>query len=430
MNHEPLNFTKSWIERLGPAAPGTREVWRDQQVPGLQLIVTEYGSKSFYVRKKLRGRSERFFVGRYPALTVEAARRRAQEIIGKVATGHDASAIRERRTRDISLGQLFVRYLDDFAKLHKRTWEQDRAQFERYLGRWRGRRVDSLTRSDVVKLHAQVGAESGHYAANRILALLSKLYNFAIDLKLCTTENPASRVRKFRETPRKRFLSAEELPRFFDSLDAEPNDTVRDFVWLALLTGQRRSNVMAMRWTEIDLAAGTWTIPRTKNGTAHTVPLPQKAIDILEDRKSTAEGEFVFPGVGRSGHLAEPKTAWRGILARAGIKDLRIHDLRHTLASWQAGTGASLLVIGQTLNHKTAAATHRYAHLSSDTVRSAMAVAVDAMLAAGGQPMQNDGDGGREYASGMGQSCVPGETRGLRTVGRVLEEAPGTLAGD
>lgn len=429
MNHEPLNFTKSWIERLGSAPNGTREVWRDQQVPGLQLTVTDRGSKSFYVRKKLRGRSERFLVGRFPALTVEAARRRAQEIIGKVATGQDAAAIRERRTREVSLGQLFVRYLDDFAKLHKRTWAQDRAQFERYLGQWRGRRVDSVTRADVVKLHAQVGAENGHYAANRALALVSKLYNFATDLGLSASDNPASRVRKFRETPRKRFLSADELPAFFAALDAEPNITVRDFVWLALLTGQRRGNVMAMRWCEIDLVAGTWTIPRTKNGTSHTVPLPRRAVAILEERRRICNADFVFPGVGRSGHLAEPKAAWQAILERAGITNLRIHDLRHTLASWQAGTGASLLVIGQTLNHKTAAATHRYAHLSSDSVRAAMTVAVDAMLAAG-QLEERSERAGRQDVRGMGQGVLPRPGRRPTGAGSVSEGAPGALAGD
>ena len=178
-------------------------------------------------------------------------------------------------------------------------------------------------------------------------------------------------------------VRTDHLPRFCQAVHDEPNELFRDFVWLALMTGQRRANVLAMTWQEVDFTRREWRIPDTKNGTPHTVPLPAQALEILSRRAQGTDGRYVFPGSGRSGHLVEPLKSWKRFVNRAGLDNFRIHDLRHTLASWQAGTGASLPIIGKTLNHKSAASTQGYMHLFIDPVRQAMGLAVDAMLAAG-----------------------------------------------
>src|SRR5439155_7000503 len=184
---------------------------------------------------------------------------------------------------------------------------------------------------------------------------------------------------------RDRFLQSDELPRFLQALAAEPNDVVRDYVMLSLLTGARRDNVLSMRWKEVSLPRAEWRIPLTKDGTPQTIPLMAEAVIILERRKQAAavNGIFVFPGAGKTGHLVEPKGGWRRILSRAGIEDLRIHDLRRSLGSWQAKTGASLAIIGKSLNHKNTQTTAIYARLDLDPVRDAMERATNAMLAAG-----------------------------------------------
>ena len=153
---------------------------------------------------------------------------------------------------------------------------------------------------------------------------------------------------------------------------------------MSLLTGARRANVLSMSWEDVNLQRGTWTIPRTKNGEAHTVPLVGEAIAILTVRKSSSEGPWVFPGPGATGHLVEPKKAWARILRRAGIENLRIHDLRRSLGSWQAATGANLSIIGKTLAHKNVSTTAIYARLSLDPVRASMEEATRAMFRAGG----------------------------------------------
>jgi integrase len=165
---------------------------------------------------------------------------------------------------------------------------------------------------------------------------------------------------------------------------------IRDYVLLSLLTGARRDNVLSMRWRDVALARAEWRIPRTKDGTPQTIPLSGEALAVLARRASrAASGEmFVFPGAGRSGHLVEPKKGWERILERAGIEDLRIHDLRRSLGSWQAKTGASLAIIGKTLNHKNTQTTAIYARLDLDPVRESVARATAAMLQAANVEVQ------------------------------------------
>ena len=157
---------------------------------------------------------------------------------------------------------------------------------------------------------------------------------------------------------------------------------MRDLFLLALLTGARRSNVSAMRWADIDLVTGVWRIAKTKNGTPQTVTLSPEAVTVLASRK--ASGVFVFPGSGKTKHIVEPKNAWAKLLKQAGIENLRIHDLRRTLGSWQARTGASLPIIGKSLNHKTHQATAIYARLDLDPVRQSVNTATAAIMEAAG----------------------------------------------
>jgi integrase len=149
-----------------------------------------------------------------------------------------------------------------------------------------------------------------------------------------------------------------------------------------------------MRWEELNFERETWTIPRTKNDESVTVPLTAPALAILERRKTNATGPWVFPGAGKTGHLVEPKTAWKRILDRAGIQDLRLHDLRRTFGAYQACAGTSLPIIGESLGHKSLAATQIYARLNLDPVRASVTKAVQSMmLAAGAQGLLEGGNG-------------------------------------
>lgn len=179
------------------------------------------------------------------------------------------------------------------------------------------------------RLHKKIGRENGIVTANIALKLLHVMFNKAInEWRIWSGENPAHGIKKFPEQSRDRFLQSDELPRFFRAVADEPNETIRDYVLISLLTGARRTNVLEMRWQDVNFERAEWRIGMTKNGThPNRHPVAGSAGSIAE-QEATGRG---CVRIGKQGHLAEPKKGWTRILERAGIADLRIHDLRRTL---------------------------------------------------------------------------------------------------
>jgi integrase len=218
--------------------------------------------------------------------------------------------------------------------------------------------------------------------ANRVIELGSAVYNNAIKHGY-PGENPFSGIEPFKETKRDRFIKPDELPRFFAALAEETSPDFKHFVLVSLLAGARRGNVLAMRWQELDLASATWRIPDTKNDEPLVVALVPEAVAILNERHPQETG-YVFPALSKSGHMTPPKQRWKALLKRASLSDFRVHDLRRSLGSWQAISGASLAVIGKSLGHKSADATMIYSRLHLDPVRTSLNTATSAMLEAAG----------------------------------------------
>jgi integrase len=377
-----FNFTKRSISAL-PLPKSGIVTYHDTNKRGLKLRVRSTGTKTFVLYRKVKGRPERITIGRFPDLTVEEARKQADVYNAKIAKGISPNEEKRAIRSEITLEKLFNQYLARYARVHKKSWKEDVAQFNRYLKSWATKKLSSIRKQQIQKLHAEIGDNSGHYAANRLLALLHVLFNKAAEWGW-DHPNPARGIKKFKEKSRDRFIQADELPRFFQSLNEEQNTTARDYILISLFTGARRSNVLAMRWEDINLERATWTIPETKTGESHTVPLMPEVIAILKKRRVSLKiCPWVFPSNSKSGHLADPKKAWKRILKRAGVEDLRIHDLRRSLGSWQAATGANLSVIGKTLAHKNVSTTSIYARLNIDSVRDSMYKATEAICNAG-----------------------------------------------
>lgn len=379
-----FNFTVQQLRGLKVPA-GKDRLWVfDTRVPRLTYMATRTGASSFYWYGKVNGRPQRYRLGD-GTLSIEQARKLAAGVLGKVAQGADPQAERRKVRAEMTFKELFDWYITQHAKAHKRTWEDDQAQYDRHLADLGSRRFTSITRADVSSLHAKVG-KTAPFAANRVLALVSTVFNKARLLGY-DGPNPAEGVPRFREGQRERFLQADELPRFFGALKTVDQDW-RDFFTLALLTGARRGNLQMMEWPEVNFDIALWTInpAKMKAGRTMVIPLVPEALDILKrryaERTTHPEGKpaYVFPSYGKSGHIKEPKTAWKRVCDAAGLADLRLHDLRRTLGSWQAATGASLPVIGKSLGHSQAQTTQIYARLNTDPVRQSIGTAVDAMM--------------------------------------------------
>jgi integrase len=371
-----MRLTKDAIERAKLPEPGSKERFiRDDLVRGLGVRITTIGSKSFIFEARIKGRPRRFTLGQWPDLNVAMARERALEIRTRIAKGEDPATEAAQARKEATFGELADRYLSEYARLHKRP--RSVADDEYCLGRyvpagWRGRRLSDISRADIERLHSRLGQERGKYAANHAIRLLRNLFNRAIDWQILHAPNPAQRLKLFREHKRERYLSPEELQKVNIELLEEPDWRWRAYFPLALMLGTRKSELLSMRWCDIDVNQRTWRIPETKAGNSHLLPLPGPAKAMLEALPSRGKSEWVFPGEGASGHIVEPAKAWQRIRKRAGVPDVRIHDLRHTLASWLVAQGFNLPLVGRALNHTQAATTARYAHLSLDPVRAAL----------------------------------------------------------
>jgi len=378
-----FKFTKTKLASLPPAPTGKRVQYYDEKVPGFCVMVTDKGNKSYYLYKKVKGIAERIFIAKVSGIPLEEARNQAAELVGQIAKGVNPQESRRSQQGEVTLHDLF----DEFKERHllpyrrqKTVQEYDR-QFQVYLKRWHKRKLSALNQRDIQALHGQIGKDHGHYLANRVLALLKVMFNKAKAWGLYTGDNPAVGVERFSERSRERFLHGEELQRFVMALNEESNTTARDCLWLCLLTGARRSNVQAMAWKDISFERAEWRIPDTKNRKPHTVPLTGRAMEIVAQRyKNKEHPTWVFPGSGQSGHIVELKSVWARLLKRAEIDDLRIHDLRRTIGSWQAMTGASILVIGKSLNQTTSSATEVYSRVTPDPVRESLERAQAAMF--------------------------------------------------
>jgi len=375
-----INFTKKSLDVLCVTEKGKRLYVYDNRVRGLELMVTEQGVKSFKVYRKVNNKPVRVTLGRYPAMSIDQARNEAQRIITEMIQGKNPNEEKKKIRSEMTLGEMFSMYMERHSKRHKKTWEDDEKDIPRFTSHWFRRKLSAITKQDVQALHEKIGEENGLYQANRLLARLCILYNKALEWGW-EGVNPAQGVKKFKEKSRDRFLHPDELPRFFESLDLESNDTIRDYIYVSLFTGVRQSNVLTMRWEDIYFERKEWLVPETKNGEPLRVHLVETVINILKSRlQRYGRNKWVFEGPGKTGHLIEPKAGWRRILNRAGIKNLRIHDLRRTLGSWQAATGANSYMIGRSLGHKSSQSTAVYARLNLDPVRDSVEKATEAML--------------------------------------------------
>jgi integrase len=379
MQNNRHNFTKEYLNGLEPAPAGKRYVVYDRIRPELAIRITDKGVKSFIMHQKHHGRMLRITLGRYPKKSIDKARKEAIKHLNGLEDGNNPNEAKRKFNEEYTLGELFNDFMIRYSQRAKKSWMHDQREVPRFLSHWFGRKISEILRYEIQSLFDKISRENGIYAANRLLERLRAMYNKAIEWGW-EGQNPSNGIKKNREIKRDRFLLAHEIPNFCKAVNAE-EPTARDYIWLSLLTGARKNNVLAMRWDEIDFESALWRIPDTKNGEPVIVPLITRALEILHDRYSQRKSEWVFESPTKPGtYFADPKRAWCRILERAGIQNLRIHDIRRTLGSWQAMTGASLPIIGKSLGHKSSASTNIYARLQTDPVRDSIQTAVDKML--------------------------------------------------
>lgn len=384
-----LKFTKKALQDLQPPADKPKVDYFDATIGKLALRVTKSGVKTFYVVTRATRQLTWLKLARFPEMTVEQARDGAQRLLGEFAAGGNPAAVKRAMRAELTLQQAFDLFLTGKTKrngtaLAEKTKHDYTNAMRLHLTRIRNKKLSEIERMELVRLHTKL-SKTTKSTADKAIAMVSSVYGFAIDYEYYAGPNPAARIKKNPPQERERFLQPSEMPAFFVALEGL-TPLMRDFFMVALLTGARKSNVSSMNWRDVDLVAGVWRIPMTKNGNPQTVTLAPEAVAVLKERQADKNpAGWVFPGPGKTGHLVEPKGAWAKLKKDAGLNDVRIHDLRRTLGSWQARGGASLLMIGKSLGHKTQQSTAIYSRLDQDPVRKSVDTAASAMLAAGGK---------------------------------------------
>jgi len=357
---EPKFTSKS----ISSTVPEENPIWiRSERVPGLCLKISKIKKKWVYERR-LDGTHFKISLGDFPAVKYIQAKSAAEKISAALSESGTIPA------EFYKLKDLWNFYFSRHGHL-KKSIREDQRLYNQFFSAWSSLPLLQITRRRVSILHNEIGLKAP-YAANRMLALLRSMFNRCIEWGLLDAgTNPCAGIKKFREKRRRRYLSADEVPLFLKALAEEPNPLWRGFFLLSLILGQRKSELLAMQWNQIHWESGLWRIPDTKSGTPHEVPLPDAALEIL---KAIAKNSiFVFPGKGKSGHLANPYKAWAQIVRRAGAPDLRIHDLRRSLATWLLAQGESLSMIQSLLNHQSQRTTEIYIAQPTAPLRSALA---------------------------------------------------------
>lgn len=386
------------VKALQPHATGNK-IHYDSTVKGFGVRVTSAGVKSFVLNYVVHGKERRMTIGQFPAWSVVKAREEASRLKRMIDSGIDPLAEKEARKEEARAEDEAPTLLTlrDFYMTHHAprkalaAAQDDRSMFDGHIIRVIGAdtKLKDISKYDIERLHLDLTLSGKRVRANRTVTLFKTALNLAVDREWIV-KNPAVGVKMNRENHVERPIKPDELDqlkRVMNELSSDPTKAqskeyqdAGDAVMLLLLTGGRKMEVLGMKWDDIDLDDARWNKPWliTKSGKNHHVPLSSGAIEILQRRRASQDRKslFVFPSdTSASGHITTIKKAWNTIKERAGLSDLRGHDLRHSFASFLAREGEGLGMIGELLGHQDTRTTQRYAHYFDDDKRDATAAA-------------------------------------------------------
>lgn len=376
------------VRKLMATATRRRDVW-DTVLPGFGVRVSPGGECSYVVRYRVNGRLRRMTIGSRKHITLSKAREAAHDALGAARFGKDAAAEKIVARKAETFAELAREYIERHAS-KKRSGREDirilngsphkkktgKKPHEPLVARWGNLKVKEIKRRDVRDLLDEIVARGAPIMANRTLALVRKMFNFAIERDWLDS-NPCQMIKRpAPDRQRQRVLSEEEVRAVWKALDEE-HPIIAALFRIRLLTAQRGSEVHGASWEEMDLTTGWWTIPskRSKNGLDHRVPLSPQALRILKDLrtiteksncKSESKSKWVFPSTRKTGpHINHAQKAIERIVKRSGV-EFRGHDLRRTAASLMVGAGVPRLVVQKILNHVETGVTAIYDRHSYD----------------------------------------------------------------
>jgi integrase len=382
-----FNFTEASISSLPFAPKGKRYNVYDTSTKNLAVRVGE-NSKIFYLIKKINGRVMNVRLADFSNTSVKDARDLLITQIKEINSGKNPNIEKQKIREDLTIKEFFN---TKFVPLHSNrpthaesTRKMEQSIMKLYLKDFHNKKMIDITHADVEILHKKLETEISGYLANHELRVVRQMFNRAIVWGCYHKNNPVSGLVFAKEESRDRFLLPDELERLFTALKQDKSPQFSSFVMLCLFLGQRRRNIQSMKWSDINFAERSVYFPTTKTKKPVKIPIPAQVMSIFDDLLKFKKNDWVFPSAtAKSGHLEEPKNAWKALLKRAGLENVRMHDLRRTYATYQASIGSSNEIIGKALGDKTPAVISVYARIPEDTLRDSIQGGVDKMIALG-----------------------------------------------
>jgi integrase len=356
-----------------PEGRGKVEI-SDSVCKGLFLEVRKSGGKTFYLRyTNNRGRQHQYRIGDAGVISLTQARQLAQQLKTQVFLGQDPIESRKAGRQTPTFAQFIDEQYLPYVKTYKRSWNTDISLLKNHLlPRFGKHHLDTITRQDIVKMHADrkaSGAAAG--SANRLLIMMRYVFNLALRWEVPGIKaNPCAGVPLLEVNNKKeRYLSQDEAKRLYDAVCESENAMLKFIVPMLILTGARKREVLDAKWTDFDLERRIWRIPITKAGKTRHVPLSDGVMHLLSTM--LRDPQWVFPNPDTSKPYVSIYCAWHTARTKAGLTDVRMHDLRHSFASLLINSGRTLYEVQHILGHTQVKTTQRYAHLSQDTLLAA-----------------------------------------------------------
>lgn len=349
----------------------------DNLVKGLKLVVTRQGRRSWLFRYVINGKKRAMKLGDYPELRLAEVRLIAAAKNDLLVIGKDPQHERDVEKAMPTVTEFFTNTYYPHARKRKRSHSDDLSRFNNHL---RGA-IGHLYLNQVEAVHVMrildqaKDTELSHATINRIRALFSVMFSYAIDLGV-VEKNPVLRVKKYKEVNQiERFLTEQELPRLMHVLNTPEQYVIDNLVIIAivkmlLLTGMRKREVMDIKWEDVDLSSGHWKLKQNKSGKPRLMHLASECL--AEIRKMLPrQSEYIFANPKTGQPFNDIRKCYDKIMKAAEIPNMRIHDLRHNFASMAVNQGLSLYVVQHLLGHASPQTTQRYAHLNGNVMLDA-----------------------------------------------------------
>lgn len=371
-----VTLTQRFVEQSAECPAGRARIdFYDKKVVGLSLKVLTSGHKAFYIRyRDKRSKLVERKLGSAATMKLADARKAATDVLAQVAMGDDPFEQRRTLKKVPTLAEFVASAYMPHVKGYKRSWETDETLLRNHVLPMLGKLyLDEIKRQHLVEVFSQHRETHKPASTNRVIILCRYIFNLALKWEVeGITRNPTAGVTLYPlNNQRERYLKDDEALRLFEALEASPNPQLPFIIAMLLLTGARRREVLDARWSDIDLDKRLWRIEFNKTGKTRHVPVSQGLLSLLEKLPRQADNDYLFANSNTGKPFVSIFHSWDTARRKAGLADLRIHDLRHSFASYLVNQGHSLYEVQKLLGHTQVKTTQRYAHLSHDSLLNA-----------------------------------------------------------